>query len=104
MNKVGSVIQREIAELFSQVIDESQYGLITVTRVEVLPDLSEARIHISVLGGDPTEVLSMLERRRGFIRRIVNPRLFLKIVPKFRFLLDTSGRDAQRIELLLKDR
>jgi len=65
--QISSVIQREIAQLFAEVLDTSEYGLITITRVEVLADLSEARIYVSVME-NAEKCLQMLERRRGSIR------------------------------------
>ncbi len=99
--QVGSVIQREVSQLFSEAMDESDYGLITVLRVDVLADLSEARIYVSALKNG-RQLIELLEKRRGFIRRTVSPRLYLKTIPKFRFFLDTTGADAERIEMLLK--
>lgn len=99
--QISSVIHREVSQLFAEVLDETEYGLVTVTRVEVFPDLSEARIYVSSLSNSDN-LLDMLERRRGYIRRTVSPRLYLKVVPKFRFLVDNTGKEAEHIESLLK--
>lgn len=100
--QIGNVIKREVSQLFAEVLDESEYGLVTVTRVMVLPDLSEARIFVTALK-KAEDFVAMLQKRRGYVRRTVSPRLRFKKTPKFLFLLDTTVAESERIEQMLND-
>src|SRR4029077_4865934 len=53
--KVGAEIQRIVAGVLQQDVSDPRVdGLVSVTRVEMSPDLREARVYISILGGQRT--------------------------------------------------
>ncbi|MDX5402947.1 MAG: ribosome-binding factor A [Rhodobacterales bacterium] len=64
---------------------------ITVGEVRVNPDLRVATIYVLPLGGHgKDEVLKLLARNKGEIRRIIGKKLTLKFVPELRFQLDET--------------
>lgn len=103
--RVGHRMQREIAEIISRELRDPRLGaMVSVTDVEVTPDLSFARVFVSVLkdGAERDRVLEGLQSAAGFIRRTLGPRLGLREVPELRFQLDTSIERGARVEDLLK--
>ncbi|MBI5414124.1 30S ribosome-binding factor RbfA [Candidatus Peregrinibacteria bacterium] len=99
--KFENVIHREVSQFFAEVIDESEYGLVTIIKVEISPDLLNANIFVSVLE-NAEEFMTILKKRTPFIQRRIAPRLQFKKMPHFHFVLDTSQKHIHRIEKLLK--
>lgn len=103
--RVANLMKREIADILANELRDPRLGaMVSVTDVEVTPDLSFARVYVSVLAKDPAHdhTLDGLARAAGFIRRALAPRLGLREVPELRFLLDESMEKGARVDELLR--
>ncbi len=107
MEKIGDQLQSEIAELLHRHVKHPvlQEAMVSITRVEVSPDLGTARVHVSVIGPEHPEadVLAALERSEPFLHRELVKRLRMRRVPRLRFRADHSMAEADRITALLRD-
>ena len=75
---------------------------ITVTEVRMSPDLRNATVFITPLGGGEVQaVIEALNRARPFLRRRVAQAVRLKYVPDLAFRADQSFDEAERIAALL---
>ncbi len=101
---VGREIQRAISEILRTEIDDPLIGFVTVTGVDMSPDLKYARVYVSVLGDEEAKTASMkgVRRARKFIRGQLAERVELRYVPELTFELDETAEKAQRIEELLR--
>ncbi|MBI4132777.1 MAG: 30S ribosome-binding factor RbfA [Candidatus Sungbacteria bacterium] len=101
------VLGREIlAEIIARELQFPDGALVTVTRLEVSPDLYYARAFVSVLSREPAAekiVLDELARSIGVIQREFNRRLRMRPVPKITFEIDREEKRRERIEKLLSD-
>ena len=91
--KVGSQIQRIVATvLLRDVGDPRVDGMISVTKVDVTPDLREAKVYLSLLGGKrpPATVLQGVKSAGRHIQSEVADGLALRYVPRLTFVLDES--------------
>lgn len=88
--QMASSIQRELqAALARGLSDPRIRGLVTITAVEVLEDLTEARINVSVMPDEHAELtLHGLRAAAGHLRRKVGDRVRTRSLPKFVFRLD----------------
>jgi ribosome-binding factor A len=78
--------------------------LITVTAVELGPDLKHATVFVMPLGGENAETfLAALNRASGFFRGELAENMELRYTPKVTFKIDHSFDEAARIEKLLRD-
>lgn len=76
---------------------------VTVTHVQVSPDLQYADVSVMPLGGkNKEELLEALKGFAGYFRHLLAKGLRLKVAPKIRFHLDQSLEYAERIETLLR--
>lgn len=103
--RVAETIKREMAEILTNRMRDPRLGaMISVTDVEVTPDLSSARIFVSVLADEAErgKALEALNHSIGFVRHELAPRLGLREMPELRFLLDTSIQQGARVEELLR--
>jgi ribosome-binding factor A len=104
--KVARLIQKEIADLFILMGNSlNPGGMITVTTVRISPDLSQARVYVSVFKGLTSEkVLNNLAHVSKEIRLKLGNKVRhqLRIVPELSFFLDDSLDYFERIDELLK--
>lgn len=100
--RVNELVKREISDILHTVYkDESVY--ITVTGVDVSPDLRMAHIFYSVLGGEENEshARRFLEKHKKSLRSQVGKKIVLKYLPQFKFFHDRGlERGTHIIELL----
>ena len=104
--KVGREIQKALAEII-RAKGMATFGgaLVTVSEVRVSPDLSVAKVFVSIFPSAKQEkVMGLLEESnkalRGELGHLVAKQF--RIVPELIFLLDTSLDYAEHIEELLK--
>lgn len=104
-DRVADQIRGELATLLAREVHDPGIGFITLTRVQVSPDLQLARVHYTVLGDQKAQAGSAraLERAAPFLRRQIGARLRLKRSPELRFLYDDSVAGQDRIEQILNE-
>jgi len=105
-DRVGEQIRDELSTLLSRgVVHDPGIGFITLTRVQVSPDLQKARVFYTSLG-DPKarrETEKALDRATPFLRRRIGGVLGLRRVPELEFRFDESIAHQDRIEQILRD-
>jgi len=104
-DRVADQIRSELATLLARDVHDPGIGFVTLTRVQVSPDLHVARVHFTALGDDKARRNSerALERAAPFLRRQIGSRLRLKRVPELKFVYDESIAGQDRIEQLLNE-
>jgi ribosome-binding factor A len=102
--RVAELIQREVVEILDRHLRDPRIHGVTVTDVEVTPDLQYATIFVSTLEGGETRAhaLKGLASAATAVRYLLAPRLGLREVPEVRFKFDESLERGQRVEELLR--
>jgi ribosome-binding factor A len=101
--RVAELIQAELGHLMIREFQDASSGLVTVTRVEMTPDLLNARVYLSVFGApDPQAFLDRLEEYKGYIRKTLASRVKLKYNPALFFSLDPGPEYADKIDRLIE--
>ena len=104
--KVAKELQRDIAEIIrSKGMAMFDGALVSVSGVKVSPDLSVARIYVSIFPSEKAEkVMGILEENARALRGALGNRIAkqLRIVPEISFFLDNSLDYVEHIEELLK--
>ena len=102
--RVGRMIQREIADLLQQDFAEASTSLVTVTGVRMTDDLGTAYVDVSVLGADDRQrnaAFLRLETQSAEIRHALAPRVkHLKRIPELKFFLDEGPQRRERMDEL----
>lgn len=103
--RVAEQVHHELSQIIQHDVRDPRIGWVTVTRVEMSPDLCYAKVYISVLGDDQAErtSISVLERAKPFLRRELGRRVRLRQTPELQLRLDHSIEHSQRIMDLLKE-
>ena len=103
--RVGQEIQRLLAEsLRTELKDPRVSALVTITDVDVSPDLKQAKVFVTLLGDDEAckESLAALNRCTGFLRRALSVRMNLRSVPALHFVFDASVERGARVTRLIE--
>lgn len=103
LERISQMIRDEIADILRRDIDDPLIGFVTLTEVEVSPDLRFAKVFFSVLG-TPEEIKDSIKgilRARKHINALLADRIDLRYIPKLRFVYDETAAKAQRMAQLL---
>ncbi len=92
LGRVNANLRQEIsAILANEVKDPRVEGMVSVTAVDVSPDMRRARVYVSVYGAaDDRPVIRALASAAGFVGRRLGDRLRSRSVPQLQFRLDRS--------------
>lgn len=105
-SKIARLIQKELSEIFLLQAKSMNGVLVSVTSVRVSPDLSIARVYISVFPSERgNEIVKNLNGNMKSIRFDLGNRLRhqLRIIPELKFFVDDSLDYLDRIDELLKE-
>ncbi len=78
---------------------------VTVTYVEISPDLRHAKVHVSIMGDAKKEQLSLrgLQNAAGFLQSKVAARLETRYTPRLTFVLDQGVKRSIEVARILKE-
>ena len=111
MEKVADQLQVEVADLLRREVKHHVLTdlMLSITRVEVAPDLTTARIHVSVLdlpgrqATDMDAVIEALTRTEPFLHRELVRRLHMRQIQRLKFLADHSIEEGARMTHLMRE-
>jgi len=103
LRRVADQIQRELSVLLHVELKDPRVGLITLTGVEVSPDLAHAKVFFTTLDGAQSleGKLAGLEHAAGFLRTQLGRRLRLRVTPELHFHYDASIERGARLSQLI---
>jgi len=104
-DRVAEAIRQEASLIIHDKLKDPRLGFVTITRVEVTPDLRYAKIFFSVLGNEESygKTKEALDSALGFVRKLVAERLNLRFAPEIAFYEDRSTEYSVRIEEVLNE-
>lgn len=102
--RVGQVVRQAVGTFLAGEARDPRIGFVTVTGVEVSPDLSHATVRVSVMGTEQerAETLAGLASAAGHVRSQLARRLATRIAPEIVFRLDRGIEHAARIDRVLR--
>jgi ribosome-binding factor A len=100
--KVADLIQRELSDLLRREVRDPHVGMVTLTSVDVSPDLSHAKVFFTLLNTEKKDDTSRaLRRAAGFLRSQLAHRLKMYTTPELRFVYDESVERGDRLSQLI---
>ncbi len=106
LQRLAARIRQDVAELLhSDLKDPRMRGLISITRVEVSPDMTNVRAFYSILGSeaDIRTTKRFMEDAETRISRTVSSALHIRVMPKIRLIFDDSIAKGQEISKIIAD-
>lgn len=103
--RLDSQLQQELMELLQREMKDPRVGFATITGVQTAPDLSSARVWVSVLGTpeEREQSLAALTSAAPWLRRQLGERLHLRSVPQLLIRRDESIESGDRVLRLLRE-
>ena len=104
-NKIARLIQKELSEIFLLQTKSMPGVLVSVSIVRISPDMSYARVYLSVFpSGRSEEIVKNINASMKSIRFELGNRVRhqLRIIPELKFFVDDSLDYAEKIDELLK--
>ncbi len=95
---IASVVRESIAPILREA--PQVCGMVSITEVEVSPDITYATIYISALK-EPQRALEFLEGRQGELQKALGRKITAHRTPKIRFRIDDRSERGERIDTLL---
>jgi ribosome-binding factor A len=101
--RVAEQLHHGITDILQRRVRDPRLGKITVTAVDVSPDLKQATVFFTSLGDGEAQhaALQGLQRAGGFLRRELSQSLNMRFTPELHFVLDESWQRGARIDRLL---
>ncbi len=100
--KVADLIQRELSDLLRRELRDPRVGMVTLTAVDVSPDLSHAKVFFTLLQKEKIdETAQALQRAAGFLRSQLAHRMKMYTTPELRFAYDESIERGDHLSQLI---
>ncbi|AWN17593.1 30S ribosome-binding factor RbfA [Salinisphaera sp. LB1] len=104
--RVREELKRELGVLIATQVKDPRVTFVTITDVEVSPDLKYAKVFVSNFdvtapAEKSAEAIAGLRAARGFLKKHLGQRLRLRVMPDLRFIEDATEREAQRLDQII---
>ena len=104
-DRIDELLRQEIGQALEREVTDPGIGFVTVTKVETAPDLSVARVWVSVIGpaDQRKTTLAALRRAMPFIRHGLGGKVRLRRIPELEVRLDDSVERGTRVLHILDE-
>ena len=101
-HRVAELLRERLALILLQKCADPRLQELTLTRVEMSPDLKQAKVYYAARPEvDAIKLHRALDKALGFIKQEVARENLFRLMPEFHFLPDTGLDQAERLEQLL---
>jgi len=104
-DRIDQLLRQEIGAILAKDVQDPRIGFVTVTDVETAPDLSVARVWVSVIGQPDERELTMraLQHALPFVRHELGGRIRLRRIPELQLRHDDTLKRGTRVLQLLAE-
>jgi ribosome-binding factor A len=101
--KAAEAVREVVSMAILTQVRDPRVKDVTVTRVEMAPDMRNATVHVSVMGTPAQEQLALrgLARSAGFLQAQIADRIDTRYIPRLRFELDQGVKHSIEIARVL---
>jgi ribosome-binding factor A len=105
VQKAAEAIREVVSMAILTELRDPRVQDVTVTYVEVSPDMRQAKVHVSVMGDDAKQKLCLhgLQSSAGFLQTKIGKRIDTRYTPRLRFELDMGVKNSLAIARMLNE-
>jgi ribosome-binding factor A len=105
LEKAAEAIRSVVSMAILAELKDPRVRDVTVTHVEVSPDLRYAKVHVSIMGDETQQRLSLrgLQHAAGFLQSKIAERIEIRYTPRLSFLLDQGVKHSIAIAKILQE-
>ena len=103
-DRVGSQVQRELASIIGNELDDPRLGMLTIQEVRISKDFSHAKVYYTSLGSSlkPAEIQRILKEAAPFLRHELGRKVNMRTTPELRFVHDESVERGEKLSSLIE--
>ena len=104
IERINFTIRKELGTLLSENINDPRFSTMTsITNVDTSPDLSNARVYVSIFGEESERISSMeaLYSASNRLRNLLSKKIKIRKIPKLNFILDNDINYSSEINELI---
>lgn len=105
IKRINEACKEALSEILLEKMKDPRIGFVTVTMVEVAPDMRQAKVWLSIMGSEEEvqTVLEVLEKAKGFMSKELGSRVRMRYTPQLRICLDRGPEISERVQGLLHE-
>ena len=105
IKRVNEACKEALSEIIQEKFKDPRIGFVTVTGVEVTPDLRYAKVWVSIMGSEEEVEVTMqvLEGAGGFMRKELGRMVRMRYTPQLRICLDHGPEVSERVQGILHE-
>jgi ribosome-binding factor A len=103
--KAAQAVRQAIGMAILTELRDPRVQNVTVTRVEMAPDMREAKVYVSIMGDVAQQNLGLhgLQSARGFLQAKLAERIETRYIPRLHFILDLGVKRSLEVARILRD-
>ncbi|TWT31818.1 30S ribosome-binding factor RbfA [Blastopirellula retiformator] len=103
--KAASAIREVVSMAILTELRNPRVSGVTVTCVEMSPDMRQAKVHVSIMGSEKKqeECIDALQRSAGFLQAKINDRIETRYTPRLEFVMDKGVKHSIEVARILRD-
>src|ERR1044071_7319054 len=103
--KAAEAIRAVVSMAILTELRDPRVKNVTVVGVEVLPDMKSAKVHVSIMGSEKEQQLSLsgLQNAAGFLQKKIAERIETRYTPRLQFMLDKGVKNSLEINRILRE-
>jgi len=102
--KAAQAIREVVSMAILSEIKDPRVQHVTVTKVEVLPDMRQAKVYVTIMGDDTHQRLALhgLQNSAGFLQHKIATRIDTRYTPRLEFIIDEGVKNTLEIDRILR--
>jgi ribosome-binding factor A len=102
--KAAEAVREVIAMALLRELKDPRVQNVTVISVEVMPDMKQAKVYVSIMGDEKQQRLALhgLQSSAGFLQHLIADRIETRYTPRLEFVLDPGVKNQLAIEQILR--
>jgi ribosome-binding factor A len=103
--KAAEAVREVVSMAILTELRDPRVKNVTVTGVEVMPDMKSAKVLVSIMGSEKEQKLSLdgLQNAAGFLQRKIADRIETRYTPRLTFVMDKGVKNAIEINRILHE-
>ncbi len=105
VQKAAEAVREVVSMAILADLKDPRIEGVTVTHVEVSPDMRNAKVHVSIMGDDTAQRLCLqgLQSSAGFLQKKISRRIDTRYTPRIKFEIDMGVKNSIAIARMLND-
>jgi ribosome-binding factor A len=103
--KAAEAIREVVSMAILTEVRDPRVKNVTVTSVEVAPDMKSAQVNVSIMGDEKQQNLSLsgLRNSAGFLQKKIADRIDMRYTPRLSFVIDKGAKNALEVHRILSE-